>query len=59
MTEWVTISEAAKEVGLTPAAIRYWCNFKGLESRAHEPDFGHNTTLVNINDVREMMEKRK
>lgn len=55
---WVTIALAAKQIGLAPASVRYWVDFKGLESMEFEPDFGHKTTLVHIDDVLKMNEKR-
>lgn len=56
---WVTIKEAAELAGVSHMSIWYWIKHKGLESMPYEPDFGHKTTLVHVDDIREIMKKRE
>ena len=55
---WLTIADAAEKVGVSPNTIRYWAKFKGLKMEPFCPDFGRETTIVNLADVMALMEKR-
>lgn len=55
----LTVKDAAKIVGKSPAAIRYWMDFKDLEYSLIDCGWGRPQQMINENDLKEFIDEKE
>jgi predicted ArsR family transcriptional regulator len=51
----LTVKDAAKKVGVSPATIRYWMDYKDLEYALVDKGWGRPQNMVNASDLEQFV----